>query len=133
MQKYYGDLGAASIRFGLKCKYANEQTRIAIVRIKHRIHRFVTSVLPMESVVRRQASISLCGELSVLLMEFGFQLGEHIVKFRIVYNGATIMHCNQFIVEYQKKYMDEHVGNILSANQRNILAKNLMEISTVKV
>lgn len=43
------------------------------------------------------------------------------------------MHCNKFIVEYQKKYMDQHVGNIVSANQRNILAKNLMEISTVRV
>lgn len=64
---------------------------------------------------------------------FFFQLGEHIVKFRILYNGATIMHCNKYIVEYQKKYMDQHVGSIVSANQRNILAKNLMEISTVKV
>lgn len=54
VQKYYGDVGAASIRFGLKCKYANEQTRIAIIRIKHRIHRFVTSILPMASVVSQK-------------------------------------------------------------------------------
>lgn len=49
--KYYGDLGAASVRFGLKCKYCNDQTRIAIIRVKHKIHRFVTSILPMTSVV----------------------------------------------------------------------------------
>lgn len=49
--KYYGDLGAASIRFGIKCKYCNDQTRIAIVRVKHKIHRFVTSILPMTSIV----------------------------------------------------------------------------------
>lgn len=51
VQKYYGDLGAASVRFGLKCKYCNDQTRIAIVRVKHKIHRFVTSILPMTSIV----------------------------------------------------------------------------------
>lgn len=49
--KYYGDVGAASIRFGLKCKYCNDQTRIAIIRVKHKIHRFVTSILPIISVV----------------------------------------------------------------------------------
>lgn len=43
------------------------------------------------------------------------------------------MHCNKFIIEYQKKYMDQHIGQIASANERKILAKNLMEISTVKV
>ncbi|XP_055318002.1 uncharacterized protein LOC129576661 [Sitodiplosis mosellana] len=106
--KYYGDLGAASIRFGLKCKYCNDRTRIAIVRVKHRIHRFVTSILPLTSV-----------------------LGEHIVKYRILYNGATIMQCNKFIVEYQKKYLDQQVGTIASANQRNKLVQNVMEISTV--
>lgn len=51
VQKYYGDFGVASIRFGLKCKYCNDRTRIAIVRVKHKIHRFVTSILPMTSVV----------------------------------------------------------------------------------
>lgn len=56
--KYYGDLGAASIRFGLKCKYCNDQTRVAIVRIKHRIHRFVTSILPMTSVVSILSSLT---------------------------------------------------------------------------
>lgn len=59
------------------------------------------------------------------------QLGEHIVKFRILYNGATIMQCNKFIVEFQKKYLDQQVGAIISANQRNQLVKNVMEIATV--
>ncbi len=51
VQKYYGDVGVAAIRSGLKCKYCNEQTRIAIIRIKHRPHRFVTSILPLIAVV----------------------------------------------------------------------------------
>lgn len=51
VQKYYGEMGVASMRYGFKTKYCNDQTRIAIVRVKHRIHRFVTSVLPLVSVV----------------------------------------------------------------------------------
>lgn len=51
VQKYYGDFGAASIRFGLKCKYCNDQTRVAIIRVKHKIHRFVNSILPLTSIV----------------------------------------------------------------------------------
>lgn len=57
VQKYYGDFGAASIRFGLKCKYCNDQTRIAIIRVKHKIHRFVNSILPMTSIVSKSHSI----------------------------------------------------------------------------
>lgn len=64
-------------------------------------------------------------------MSFFWQLGEHTVKYQILYNGATIMQCNKFIVEYQKKFLDQQVGAIVSANQRNLLAKNVMEISTV--
>lgn len=144
VQKYYGDLGAASIRFGIKCKYCNDQTRIAIIRAKHIAHRFVTSILPMTSVVSdKRTSICILMEMLKnkyrLVFEFHFlfcfnflgQLGSHTIKYRILYNGATIMQCNKFIVEYQKKYLDEHVGAIVSANQRNKLVKNVMEISTV--
>lgn len=41
------------------------------------------------------------------------------------------MQCNKFIVEYQKKFLDQQVGAIASANQRNMLVKNVMEIATV--
>lgn len=53
VQKHYGDFGSAAVKSGLKCKYCNDQTRIAIIRIKHRPHRFVTSVLPLANVVRK--------------------------------------------------------------------------------
>lgn len=51
VQKYYGDVGVAAVQYGLKTKYCNDQTRIAIVRIRHRVHRFVTSILPMVATV----------------------------------------------------------------------------------
>lgn len=41
------------------------------------------------------------------------------------------MQCNKFIVEYQKKFLDQQVASIASANQRNKLVKNVMEITTV--
>lgn len=134
VQKYYGDFGAASIRFGLKCKYCNDQTRVAIIRVKHKIHRFVNSILPMTSIVSKSQPKTTTITFYFILLCFCFvlwQLGEHTVKYQILYNGATIMQCNKFIVEYQKKFLDQQVGGIASANQRNMLVKNVMEISTV--
>ena len=51
IQKYHGHFGVGTAKSGLKCKYCNDQTRIAIVRVKRDTHRFVTSVLPLASVV----------------------------------------------------------------------------------
>lgn len=53
------------------------------------------------------------------------QLGEHTVKYQTLYNGATIMQRNKFIAEYQKKFLDQQVGVIAFANQRNLLVKIL--------
>ncbi|KAG4073782.1 hypothetical protein HA402_001006 [Bradysia odoriphaga] len=108
VQKYYGDVGVAAIRSGLKCKYCNEQTRIAIIRIKHRPHRFVTSILPLIAVV-----------------------GDHLVKFRTLYNGATIMHCNKFIVNFQKQFLDQKMKNITMGQQKELL-KKVMNIKGVE-
>lgn len=51
VQKYYGDVGVGAVRTSLKAKYCNDQTRIAIIRVKHKAHRFVTSILPLASVI----------------------------------------------------------------------------------
>lgn len=68
VQKYYGDFGAASIRFGLKCKYCNDQTRVAIIRVKHKIHRFVNSILPITSIV--SITSLLLGNHNVFYLNF---------------------------------------------------------------
>lgn len=70
--------------------------------------------------------------LTDFFSSYQFQLGEHIVKYQTLYSGATIMQCNKFIIEYQKKYLDRESGKIASANQRNRLTETVMEISTVE-
>lgn len=107
VQKHYGDLGHAAVKSGLKCKYCNDQTRIAIIRIKHRPHRFVTSVLPLANV-----------------------LGEHRLKLRTLYNGATIMQCNKFIVKHQRQYLDQRLGEATSAGQQKHLLRRVMSYAT---
>ncbi|KAJ6633858.1 NAD-dependent histone deacetylase sirtuin-1 [Pseudolycoriella hygida] len=108
VQKFYGDFGAATVRSGFKCKYCNEQTRIAIIRIKHRPHRYVTSVLPLITTI-----------------------GDHLAKFRTLYNGATIMHCQKFIVNFQRNYLDQTMKNI-SVGQQKELLKKVMNIKGVE-
>lgn len=51
VQKHYGDFGVAAISSGIKVKYCNDKTKIAIFRIRHGPHRFVTSILPLITVV----------------------------------------------------------------------------------
>ncbi|GJQ84025.1 hypothetical protein Trydic_g10490 [Trypoxylus dichotomus] len=46
VQQLYGDFGVAAIRAGFTAKYCNERTRIAVIRVRHGPHRFVTSSLP---------------------------------------------------------------------------------------
>lgn len=58
VQKFYGDLGVAAVRSGLKCKYCNDQTRIAIIRVKHKAHRFVTCTLALSTVVSFSVSFN---------------------------------------------------------------------------
>lgn len=85
VQKYYGDFGAASIRFGLKCKYCNDQTRVAIIRVKHKIHRFVNSILPLTSIVSishvqifgQQQQISFA-KISLTFSSFAFDSSANI-------------------------------------------------------
>lgn len=50
VEKYYGEFGVASLlRFGVK--YFNEKTKLCIIQISHGPHRFVTSILPLLTIV----------------------------------------------------------------------------------
>lgn len=42
------------------------------------------------------------------------------------------MQCNKFIIEHQKKYLDQEAAKIVSTNQRNKLTRTVMEIATVE-
>lgn len=53
IQKYYGDYGLASVSNGLKVQYCNDKTLMCILRARHGPHRFLSSCLPLITVVRK--------------------------------------------------------------------------------
>lgn len=59
------------------------------------------------------------------------QVGDHLVKFRTLYNGATIMHCNKFIVNFQKQFLDQKMKTITVGQQKELL-KKVMNIKGVE-
>ncbi|XP_055912780.1 ribonuclease P/MRP protein subunit POP5 [Eupeodes corollae] len=104
IKQYYGDFGVGSLEHGFRIKYCNDKTKIAIIRCRHKPHRFVASILPLITVI-----------------------GDYRAKFRTLYTGATIMQCNKFIVRHQREFLDRMVGRIASAKERNDLIKSVLE------
>ncbi|XP_023307065.2 ribonuclease P/MRP protein subunit POP5 [Lucilia cuprina] len=104
VQKFYGVYGAGLLEHGFRVKYCNERTKIAILRSSHYSHKYVTSILPLITVI-----------------------GETRAKFRTIYTGATIMQCNKFIIKHQQKFLDCMVGQIESAKERQDMIKRVLE------
>ncbi|EDW41848.1 ribonuclease P/MRP protein subunit POP5 [Drosophila sechellia] len=104
VEKYHGVYGLGVIEQGFRVKYINDRTKMAIIRCLHRGQHFVSSVLPL---------ITLIGDVRA--------------KFRTLYIGATIIQCNKFIVKHQKQFLDRTMGQITSAKERQDLFKRVME------
>ncbi|KAH8339813.1 hypothetical protein KR074_011157, partial [Drosophila pseudoananassae] len=105
IEKYYGVYGLGMIENGFRVKYCNDRTKIAIIRCLHRGQKFVSSVLPL---------ITLIGDVRA--------------KFRTLYIGATIIQCNKFIIKHQKQFLDKAMGQLTSAKERQDLFKGVMEL-----
>ncbi|XP_030385196.1 ribonuclease P/MRP protein subunit POP5 isoform X1 [Scaptodrosophila lebanonensis] len=104
VKKYYGVYGLGLLEHGFRVKYCNERTKIAIIRCLHRGQHFVSSMLPL---------ITLIGEVRA--------------KFRTLYTGATIIQCNKFIIKHQRQFLDRMMGQIESAKERQDIFKRVME------
>ncbi|XP_062129517.1 uncharacterized protein LOC133841194 [Drosophila sulfurigaster albostrigata] len=105
VEKYYGVYGLGLLEHGFRVKYCNERTKIAIIRCIHRGQRFVSSILPL---------ITLIGDVRA--------------KFRTLYVGATVIQCNKFIIKHQKHFLDRMMGQTASAKERQDLFKRVMEL-----
>lgn len=57
------------------------------------------------------------------------QVGDHTVKLRTLYNGATIKQCNKFIVEHQKRFLDRRIGETVSIGQKKQLQRRIMDFT----
>ncbi|KRT82013.1 hypothetical protein AMK59_5801, partial [Oryctes borbonicus] len=89
VQQLYGDFGVAAIRAGFTAKYCNEQTRIAVIRVRHGPHRFVTSSLPCIKTIEKKRVI-----------------------LNILYVGATIKQCFKFLLVYQQRKFDQFCSKL---------------------
>ncbi|XP_067647648.1 ribonuclease P/MRP protein subunit POP5 isoform X1 [Eurosta solidaginis] len=104
VKKYFGDYGLGIVEHGFRVKYCNERTKVAIIRCLHRSHRTLTATLPLITMI-----------------------GDVRAKFHTLYTGATIIQCNKFIINHQQKFLNEMVGQIVSAKERNDFIKRVME------
>ncbi|KAM8710434.1 hypothetical protein ACLKA7_017107 [Drosophila subpalustris] len=105
VEKYYGVYGLGVLEHGFRVKYCNERTKIAVIRCLHRGQRYVSSILPL---------ITLIGDVRA--------------KFRTLYVGATVIQCNKFIIKHQRQFLDRIMGQTASAKERQDLFKRVMEL-----
>lgn len=58
------------------------------------------------------------------------QAGDNRIKLHTLYNGATIMQCNKYVVKYQKEYLDKTIGQKISAGQQKRIIEKCMNYTT---
>lgn len=110
MQQLHGDYGVAAIKSGFITKYCNEHTHIAIVRVRHGPHRFVTSSLP-----------------------FITKIGKLDAKLNTLHIGATLKHCFKFIQKYQRAYLDNMWSKLKTDEERKHLESAVMDFTKTDV
>lgn len=106
IQYLHGDYGVAAVRTGFIAKYCNENTRIAILRVRHGPHKFVTSSLPF---------ITRIGKLDVIL--------------HTIHVGATLKHSFKFIQRYQRAFLDSVYLSLKSDKERKQMEFAVMDFT----
>lgn len=86
VQKYYGDFGLASMS-NLNVKLFYDKHKLAIVRVSHGPHRFLSSILPLIK-----------------------KAGKELAQLRILYIGATIRQCKKFLLGYSNNILRKIIG-----------------------
>jgi len=104
----HGEYGLASIRTGFTCKYCNELTNVAICKLRHGPHRFVTSILP-------------------LIVE----MAKQKVQVRIIHLNATIRQAYKFLLKYQKLQL-ENVRKQGSTKVTEQLSQAYLDLTAVQ-
>lgn len=55
------------------------------------------------------------------------------ITLKTIYTGATIRHCNIFLVKYQRKKLEEQYGSLNSDIQRQLFEQELDNIKPLSV
>ncbi|XP_073943468.1 POP5 ribonuclease P/MRP subunit [Choristoneura fumiferana] len=110
IQQLHGDFGVAAVRTGFLTKYCNENTRIAIIKVRHGPHKFVTSCIP-----------------------FITKIGNLDVSLRTLHVGATLKHCFKFIQKHQRAYLNSVWMSLKSDDERKRLEAAVMDFTKTDV
>ncbi|EFA10388.1 ribonuclease P/MRP protein subunit POP5 [Tribolium castaneum] len=105
VQKLHGDFGVAACTAGFVLRYCNEKTRVAIIRCRHGPHKLVASSLPILK-----------------------SIGTIDVHLNILYTGATMKHCFNFIQRYQQKKFDEFCVGLKTDEEKEELRREIMQL-----
>jgi len=108
VQELHGDFGRAAISVGFKVIYANQTTRLVIIRCRHGPHRLVASALPFVTKIRK----------------------ENVVG-RLLYTGATIKHCHMYMVKRQTRHLELANKWLKNKVDQDKLAEKIMEIRQI--
>lgn len=108
IQYLHGDFGVAAVRSGLTVKYYNEVTRIALIRVQHGPHQFVTSSLP-----------------------FVTKLDENYVSICILYTGATLKQCYKFIRNYQMTQLTKLWSTLKTEEEKKKMEESVRDFTNI--
>lgn len=106
VQQMHGDYGVAAIRSGFTAKYCNENTRIALIRIRHGPHLIVTSCLPLIT-----------------------RIDDTNIDINTLYTGATIRQCYRFLLKYQQTKFHSFYGNLKTDDERLKFNNDFMNVN----
>lgn len=110
IQQLHGDFGSAAVRTGFLTKYCNENTRIAIIRVRHGPHHFVTSALP-----------------------FITKIGKLDIRLKTLHVSATLKHSFKFIQKYQRAYLDKMWSKLKTEEELKMLEAAVMDFTKTDV
>lgn len=102
----YGDFGLSAIKSGFNAKYFNARTRIALIKVRHGPHRFIINSVPVVT-----------------------EIGGRIASMKIIYVGATMKHCFQFIQKYQRKELEKMWSGLKNDKERKEMEDALMTVT----
>ncbi|ODM96395.1 Ribonuclease P/MRP protein subunit POP5 [Orchesella cincta] len=110
IRRLHGVHGVAVSKAGLLVKYINNSTQILFIRMRRSACSLVSSAIP-----------------------FIRQVDGKSVTFRTIYTGATINHCNKFLVKYQRKILQEQYGSLKTDLQRQYFQRDLDKLKPYSV
>lgn len=104
--KIHGDFGSAAIASGFSVKYCNEYTRVALVRVRSGPHKLLASAIPfLNSFDKKKVTVNL------------------------LYTGATIKHCVEFIKRYQRRKIETELVEFRNKPEYESLCRMYLNIN----